>query len=127
MKLLRGGLHQGAAQKILRQKCAQTNRRVDDSGNQRCRASVDLRYHHDFEILRFPGNVGAALHQHSGIHAFHLQVVGTGHALTDGDVAAHKVKRKTFRKHVPEIQRQTARKGLQTQHAQQLGKARVGF
>jgi hypothetical protein len=71
--------------------------------------------------------VGLALHQHGGVHALHLQVVGAGHALLDAHVAAHQVEGKALAEHVAEVQRQAARQGLQAEHAQQLGQARVGL
>jgi hypothetical protein len=51
----------------------------------------------------------------------------SGHAVHDGDVAAHKVKRKAFAEHIAEIKRQPPRQRLQAEHAQQLGQARVGL
>jgi uncharacterized ParB-like nuclease family protein len=39
-------------------------------------------------------SAGLAFHQHGGVHALHLQVVGAGHALGHGHIAAHKVKAK---------------------------------
>jgi nanoRNase/pAp phosphatase (c-di-AMP/oligoRNAs hydrolase) len=36
--------------------------------------------------LGFFGNVGLPLHQHSGVNAFHLQIVGSGNAFIDGSL-----------------------------------------
>ena len=127
MKLLGGGFHQGLPQKNLRQKSPQTNYRIDHRRDQRGRASVDFRNHHHFQVLGFFGNIGIAFHQHGGVDAFHLQVVGKCQTFVDGHIAAHKVKRKTFRKHIPEVQRQAARQRLQTEHSQQFGQARVSL
>ena len=127
MKLLGVGLDDGASQNPLRQKRSQAHRRVDDGGDQRGGVGVDFRHHHHFEVLGFAPKVGAAFHQNGQIHATHLQVVGARHALFNQHVAAYKVKRKAIAEHVSKVQRQTARQGLQAQHAQQLGQARVGL
>ena len=127
MELLRGGLDQRAAQEHLRQETAQPHHRVDGCGHQRCRHGVDLGHHHHTQVLGFLLDVGLAFHQHGGVHALHLQVVGGGHALVDQHVAAHKIEREAFAEHIPEIEREAARQGLQAEHAQQLGQARVGL
>ena len=127
MKFLRGRFDQRAAQQHLRQEGAQPDGRVDDGGNQRGRTRIDFGHHDDTQVLRLAGNVGAAIHQHCGIDAFHLQIIGAGNALVNPHVTAYKVKRKALSEHVAEIKCQTARQGLQAQHAEQFGQARIGL
>ena len=124
---MRRRLHQRAAQKHLRQKAAQANYRVDGSGHQRGGHGVDFRHDDDVQVLRLLGDVGAALHQHSGVDALHLQVIGAGYAFGQRDVAAHKVKGKALAKHVAKIQRQPPWQRLQAEHAEQFGQPRFGL
>jgi len=76
--------------------------------------------------LGFAHDVGAALHQHGGVDALHLQVVAARHALGDGHVAAHKVEGKAVAEHIAEIQHQPPWQRLQAEHAQQLGGSGLG-
>ena len=48
------------------------------------------------------GDVGAPFHQHGGVDAFHLQVVGEGHAVGDAHVAANEVEGKTLAEDIAE-------------------------
>ena len=72
-------------------------------------------------------DIGAALHQHGGVDALHLKVVGGGHPLLDAHIAAYEVKRKAFAEHVAKIQREAPREGLQAEHTQQLGQTGFGL
>jgi len=125
--LLRGSGNQWAAQKHLREKAAQANHRIDGGGHERGGECVDLRHHDDMQVLRFLSNVGAPFHQHGGVDALHLQVVGGGHAALDAHVAAHKVKRETLAEEIAEIERKPARQRLEAEHAEQLGQAWLRF
>ncbi|SIK66808.1 Uncharacterised protein [Mycobacteroides abscessus subsp. abscessus] len=48
-------------------------------------------------------------------------------AISDRGIAAQAVERKAFAEHVAEVQGHAAGQGLERQHAQQLGDARVGL
>ena len=77
--------------------------------------------------MRFAGDVGAALHEHGGVGAADAQVGGAGHTGGHADVGAGLVKGEAGAEQVAEIQREAARQRLQAEHAQQLGRAGVGF
>ena len=77
------------------------------------------------QVLRFLVDVGCAFHQHGGVHALHLHIVGLGHAFGDHHIAAHEVKRETIAKYIAKIQCQPSWQRLQAEHAQQLGQ--TGF
>ena len=125
MKFLGGGSDQRAPQQHLGQKAAQTHQRVDGRGHQRGRQRIDLGHHHHMQVLSFLVDVGRALHQHGGIHALHLHIVGPGNAPADGHVPPHEVKREAVAEHIAEVQRQTSGQRLQAEHAQQLGQTRL--
>ena len=111
----------------MRQKSAQADGRVDHRGNQRGGAGIELGHHHHPDGLGFTRQVGPAIHQHGGCDALELQVVAARHTLFDDHVAAHKVKTETFAEDISKIERQSPRQGLQAQHAEQFGNARLGF
>ena len=71
------------------------------------------------------GDVGRAVHQDGRRHPVHLEVVGAHHAALDQGVGADAVEGQAFREHVVEIELEQARQGLQAEHPEQLGRARV--
>ena len=77
------------------------------------------------QALGFAGNVGAAFGQHHGLQAAQAQVVGVRDALADAQVGRDVVEGQTILEHIAEVQQQAARQGLQAQHAQQPGGARI--
>ena len=115
-------------QKQLCQVRGQAHHRVEgDAGQQRGRARIDDRQNHDPQFLTLLCQVGRAIDLNLRIDPFDLQVAGVGDALSDADIAAHRVKGKAFVEHISKVEQQTARQGLQAQHAQQFGGTRIGF
>jgi hypothetical protein len=127
LEFLRRGHRQRLAQRVLRQEGGQADGWIDGGGHQRRGAGIDLGHHHHAQVGGFMPKIGRAVHEHRGVHALHLKVVGAGHALGNGGVSAHEVEGKALAEHVAKIQREAARQRLQAQHAQQLGNARLGL
>ena len=108
-------------------KAAQANDGVDGGGHQGGGHGVDLGHDHQAQLLGFVLQAGLPFHEHGGVQALHLQVVGAGDALGDVDIAAHKVKGKTGAKDIPKIQAQAPADGLQAEHTEQPRHAGVGL
>src|SRR3569623_1609188 len=112
--LHRKRLHQRISLKQLCQKRAQSDDRIHhqavDHGS--C-ADIDFRDFHHMQVLRFLGDVGAAVYQDHGADTAHLQIVGIDYALRNRCSTDHAVEGKTFGKDVAKIERQAARQRLQ--------------